>query len=104
LKAQANPVPPATNDPPDPDPNERGPQDRSDPDFYLYRNGDWLSWQNFGQTNSGTSGDADVETLVTISLSADVYTIAFQDWRFEDPDVASDYPERVCFDITANPN
>ena len=104
LKAQANPVPPVTNDPPDPDPNARGPQDRSDPDFYLYRNGDWLSWQNFGQTNSGTSGDADVETLVTISLSADVYTIAFQDWRFEDPDVASDYPERVCFDITANPN
>jgi hypothetical protein len=108
LTAQADPVPPPTNDPPIPptleNPNPRQPQDRSDPDFYLYRNGNWLSWRDFAQTNSGTSGDADLENLVTIDLTADTYTVAFQDWRFEDPDIASDYPTRVCFNITANPN
>jgi len=102
LQAQANPAPPATNDPPDPDPDARGPQDRSDPDFYLYRNGAWLNWRNFSQPGSGTSGVADIETLNTVSLSADTYTIAFQDWRYKDPDIASDYPREVCFDITAN--
>jgi hypothetical protein len=96
LTAQADPVPPPTND--------RTGRDRSDPDFYLYRNGNWLSWPDFGETNSGTSGDADFENLVTIDLSADTYTVAFQDWRYEDPEITSDYPERVCFNITANPN
>jgi len=96
LTAQADPVPPVTSD--------ASGRDRSDPDFYLYRNGNWLSWANFGETNSGTSGDADIENLVTINLSADTYTVAFHDWRFEDTEIVSDYPERVCFNITANPN
>ena len=90
ITATANPAPPPTNDP---DPNVR---DRADPDMFLYRNG--------AELGRGWSGDDDQEVFNTISLSADTYTIAFQDWRFEDPAMASDYPARVCFDITANPN
>jgi hypothetical protein len=71
-------------------------RDRADPDMYLYRNGTELG--------RGWSAADDQEVFNTIVLSADTYTIAFEDWRFEDPDMSSDYPERVCFDITANPN
>ena len=90
ITATANPAPPPTNDL---DPNVR---DRADPDLFLYRNGTELG--------RGWSGADDQEVFNTIVLSADTYTIAFEDWRFEDPDMSSDYPERVCFDITANPN
>ena len=64
--------------------------------MFLYRNGRELG--------RGVSFADDQEIFNTIFLSADTYTIAFQDWRFEDPDRVSDYPQRVCFDITANPN
>lgn len=102
IVANANPIPPPTSDMPGPmDPPVR---DRSDPDLYLYRNGSWLNSSDFGQPGSGTSGDADTETLNTNTLSPDTYVIALQEFRFEDEDSASsDFPEQICFDVSASP-
>lgn len=93
IVASANPVPPPTNDVPGPaDPPA---QDRSDPDLWLYRDGQLLG--------IGGSGDADSETFPTGTLSPDTYVVALQEWRYEDPDIASDFPTQVCFDISMNP-
>jgi len=88
LTIQANPVPPPTSDP------VAGVRDRSDPDVYLYRNGQLL--------DRGVSPDDDREVALFGSLAAGTYTLAFQDWRYEDIDTANDYPDRVCFDFTLN--
>ncbi len=92
ITAQANPVPPPTNDPPPTPPDVI--RDRADPDMYLYRNGVELG--------RGWSGDDDREVFPTPSLAAGTYTLAFQDWRYEDEAKSSDYPDRVCFDFTMN--
>jgi hypothetical protein len=33
-------------------------------------------------------------------LPADVYVADVHEWRFEDPDASSDYPDQICFDLT----
>jgi len=86
VTAQANPVPPPTNDPPNPDI-----RDRSDPDLYIWRDGRFVT--------SGRSGDADIE-IMERSFDAATYVIEMQEWRHEDDDAASDFPSRVCFDIS----
>jgi hypothetical protein len=48
---------------------------------------------------SGRSGDADVE-IMERSFDADTYVIEMQEWRHEDDEAASDFPDRVCFDIS----
>ena len=95
--ATANPAPP---------PTQTGGADRSDPDMWLYRNGSILNscpGGNCQATGSGVTGEADRETMDTTTLSADTYTMAFNDWRFGDEDRASDYPSETCFTITMNP-
>ena len=80
----------------------------SDPDFWLYEQGVWLNscstnaeCQAFG---SGLTGVDNAETLDTAVLPPGTYVIAFQDWRYEDPDytVPVDH-DRSCFTITRNP-
>lgn len=88
LTIQANPVPPPTSDPTD------GVRDRADPDVFLYRRG--------VQLGSSRSPDDDREQFAMGVLQPGTYTLAFQDWRYEDTDIANDYPDRVCFDITLN--
>ena len=83
-----NPVPPPSADSPDPD----VPRDRSDPDMYIYLNG--------GIVAAGVSGDDDVETFTTQNLPADIYVADLHEWRYEDPDAASDFPDQICFDVT----
>jgi hypothetical protein len=39
----------------------------------------------------------------TATLTADTYTMAFNDWRFGDEERANDYPSETCFIITMNP-
>lgn len=86
-----NPVPPPTTDAPDPlDPTL--PRDRSDPDIYIYLNG--------GIVARGVSGDDDSETFTTQELPEGVYVADVHEWRFEDPDVSSDFPDQICFDVT----
>ena len=94
LQIVANPPPPDLN----PTANER---DRADPDVFLYKSGVFRE--------ASRSGDADQEIFVMGSLEPGTYTLAFQDWRYEDgvtdldpPAKHPDYPSRVCFDFTLN--
>ena len=94
LTAQANPLPPDLM----PTADER---DRSDPDFFLYRNGQFV--------RSGISGADDREVFDMGTLSAGTYVVAFHDWRYDDDDSPvdppakhPDYPSQVCFDFTLN--
>ncbi len=91
-----NPVPPPTTDmqPPPPDPPIVI-RDRSDPDVYIYRNGQRVA--------TGNSGVDDSETFTTPTLPADTYVVDLQEWRFEDEDASSDYPAQICFDVTMSP-
>jgi len=86
-----NPIPPATNDAPDP--VEPGiPRDRSDPDIYIYLNGDEVAF--------GESSVADSETFTTPVLGAGVYVADVLEWRYADADSSSDFPDQICFDVT----
>ncbi len=85
----ANPVPPPTTDT---DPDVR---DRSDPDMFIWRDGALVAF--------GNSGDDDAETFTTQVLPPDTYVANVQEWRYEDEDAASDFPEQICFDITMSP-
>jgi hypothetical protein len=86
-----NPLPPATNDPPDPD-DPTLPRDRSDPDIYIYLYGEIVA--------VGVSGVDDSETFTTQVLPAGNYVADVHEWRYEDPDASSDYPDQICFDVT----
>jgi hypothetical protein len=87
------PTPP-TNDPPPTPPDEI--RDQSDPDIFIWRRGSLVGL--------GNSGDANVEVLTTQSLPADTYAVSLQEWRYEDESASTDFPERICFDITVAPN
>ena len=84
---------PATSDP-DPTPPDVI-RDRSDPDVYVYRRGELVA--------IGNSADDDAETFTTQLLPADNYVMDLQEWRYSDEDASSDFPERVCFDVTMSP-
>ena len=95
ITAQANPVPPPTEDPaipPTPDePNPEQPRDRSDPDLYIWRNGVFVT--------SGRSPDDDVE-VIDQTFEEGIHVIEMQEWRHEDEGAASDFPSQVCFDLS----
>ena len=95
ITATANPVPPATTDPAPTPPDEI--RDRSDPDLFLHRSGQWFAF------SSSTSGDDDTEVFATPSLTAGSYILRLQDWRFVDEDSSSDYPTQTCFDVSMTP-
>ena len=79
---------PATADPDD--------RDQSDPDMFIYRNGQLVAIGNGPNENE--------ETFTTQRLPADTYVAALQEWRFEDQEGAPDtYPEQICFDVTMSP-
>ena len=84
---------PPTNDPPPTPPDEI--RDQSDPDIFFWRRGQLVAL--------GNSGDANSETFTTASLPADTYSVSLQEWRYEDLDASSDFPERICFDVTMTP-
>ena len=95
ITAQANPVPPSTEDPAIPptpeEPNPEQPRDRSDPDLYIWRDGVFIT--------SGRSAADDVEVL-DHTFEAGTYVIEMQEWRHEDGGAASDFPSQVCFDLS----
>ena len=86
ITVQANPVPPPTTDP------TLGVRDRSDPDLFVYERGRLVA--------IGQSSVDDVERLDTQILSAGTHVIDMQEWRHEDDEAASDFPSRVCFDVS----
>ncbi len=76
-----------------PDPDDR---DQSDPDFYIYGDGQFIA--------QGVSSNANLETLQVAMTGPDIYVMDVQDWRHADEDGAPDsYPERICFDISITP-
>ena len=88
-----NPVPPPTADTqPAPPADPIDIRDRSDPDIYIYSNGVIVA--------RGVSGDDDSETFTTQVLPAGLYVADLHEWRFEDPDASSDFPDQICFDLT----
>ncbi|MCH9004522.1 MAG: hypothetical protein IH838_04435 [Proteobacteria bacterium] len=89
----ANPVPPPTTDPPPTPPDVI--RDRSDPDMFIWRDGQLVAF--------GNSGVDDVEIFTTPSLAADSYVVDLQEWRYIDDDASSDFPEQVCFDVSVSP-
>ncbi|MBT8100909.1 MAG: hypothetical protein KJO82_14225, partial [Gammaproteobacteria bacterium] len=76
-----------------PDPNDR---DQSDPDIYIYSGKTLVA--------SGISPAANIETFRTTTLTAGlIYAAAVEDWRFDDDEAPSGYPERICMDVTFAP-
>lgn len=95
ISVTANPVPPPTTDDPDPD-DPTLPRDRSDPDVFIWRNGQLVAF--------GNSGADDAEVFTTQqSLPPGAYVMDLQEWRYEDDEASSDYPDQVCFDVTMAP-
>lgn len=78
-----------TADPDDPENHEH-----SDPDFSVWRNGQFM-WFGFGcEPNNET-------TTTSGALPAGEYVIDINDFRHEDEESPGAYPDRVCFDFTA---
>lgn len=74
--------------PPD-DPDD--PIDQSDPDIYIYRNGNLIA--------QGASGDANEEIFTTPTLADGNYVMDFHEFRYKDTDTAAGFPARACFTI-----
>ncbi len=76
-----------------PDPDDR---DQSDPDFYVLGAG--------REVARGNSGTANFEQDTTSTLQAgETYAMFLEEWRFGDPGAATDYPSRICFDVSLAP-
>jgi len=97
ISVTAMPVPPPTTDTqPDPPADPIVIRDRSDPDVFIWRNGQLVAF--------GNSGADDAEVFTTQqSLPAGSYVMDLQEWRYSDDDASSDYPEQVCFNVTMAP-
>jgi hypothetical protein len=103
ISVTANPVPPPTADAPDPD-DPSLPRDRSDPDVFIWRNGQLAAFGN--SSSDGTAGSSPVNSEVFTtqqSLPAGSYVMDLQEWRYSDDDASTDYPDQVCFDVTMAP-
>jgi hypothetical protein len=50
-----------------------------------------------------TSGDPNLETGRTPTLSAGTYVADLRDWRYADPERPASYPPVVCFDVSFSP-
>lgn len=79
------------------DPND---SDQSDPDIYIYRDGQLVAFGNSAVDN--------IETFTTPSalIGGEIYSVSVEEWRFGDEDGApTTYPEQICFDVsfTATP-
>ncbi len=76
------------------DPDDR---DQSDPDMLILRDGQLVArlW----------SGEENIETTVPprgqgpLALAAATYVADLREWRFKDDEAATNYPDRVCFDV-----
>lgn len=86
------PTPPTSDPAPDPPDVIR---DQSDPDMFIFRDGQFIV--------RGTSGEENEEIFATPLLSPGTYVADLQEWRYDDDDASSDFPEQICFDISMSP-
>ena len=79
--------------PPDDTMDER---DQSDPDMFIFRDGQLVDF--------GNSGVANEETILDVFLSGpDTYVADLREFRYADPDSPVDFPDRMCFDVSFTP-
>ena len=76
------------------DPDDSENHEHSDPDLLVSRHGEFSAWGQSCEPNSETTED--------FFLQAGDYIIDVHDWRHSDSDAIAEYPERICFDFTAN--
>lgn len=78
------------------DPNDPENHEHSDPDFFVYQNGNFMWF--------GASCEPNGENTTTNgSLPAGNYVIDIAEFRHQDDESPANYPEVVCFDFTAAP-
>jgi hypothetical protein len=71
-------------------------RDQSDPDFYIYRDGQFIA--------EGVAPNDNLEQLQVMMSGPDTYVMDVQDWRHADELGAPvSYPEQICFDISITP-
>lgn len=81
---------PGADDPSDP-------SDRSDPDLFVFRDGALVAF--------GISGIADEEVFVGQNpLPEGLYVADLLEFRYRDTDSPTNFPSRVCFDVSITPN
>ena len=78
------------------DPDDLENHEHSDPDFFVYQNGNFMWF--------GASCEPNGENTTTNgSLPAGSYVIDIAEFRHEDEESPANYPDVVCFDFTAGP-
>jgi len=81
--------------PPSPDPDDR---DQSDPDIYIMRGGVG------GFIAAGTEPDANIEPeFRTMMFAAETYSAIVEEWRFDDAEASTSYPQRICMNVSFTP-
>jgi hypothetical protein len=82
-----------TPTPPTADPNDN---DQSDPNIYVIRGG---TAESMG---SGVSEADNLEPTfrTPIMLAGETYAAIVEERRFDDPDAATTFPQRICFDVS----
>jgi hypothetical protein len=78
------------------DENDPENHQHSDPDFYVYRNG------NFSWLGASCEPNSEITTTNGL-LPAGDYVIDIAEFRHEDDESPANFPEQVCFDFTASP-
>jgi hypothetical protein len=72
------------------------PGDQSDPDIYV------IHGSTSESVGFGASGMADFEPTFRTStlLAGETYAAIVEEWRFDDPDASTTFPQQICFDVS----
>ena len=71
------------------------PQDQSDPDIFIFRDGQFIDLSQLGDAN---------EEIFTTDLSGpDIYVAELLEFRYFDEATAATFPEPMCFDVSFTP-
>ena len=79
----------------DPDDN-----DYSDPDIYIVRG---ATPENVGIGATDTENFEPTFRTDVEMIAGETYIALVEEWRFDDPDAAFNFPQRVCFDVSLAP-
>jgi hypothetical protein len=71
------------------------PQDQSDPDIFIFRDGQFFL--------ASQSGDANQEVFTAFLSGPDIYVAELLEYRYFDDTTAATFPEPMCFDVSFTP-
>lgn len=74
----------------------------TDPEIHEHSDPDFLGYRNGGLYVVGLSCEPNSEVESNVSLAAGTYVFDINDYRHADDETPVGYPERVCFEFTAN--